>query len=449
MRKKFVAAWAGALAAVALLAGAVLLAGAAAPAQAGPPEDAVLDWNQYASDALINAPGAATPGMGQGPTVAILHLAMVQGAVYDAVNMIDGGYEPYLDDLPSAHASASQPAAVATAAHHVLVGMVIQPAFTPAIVDRLNGLYASSLAAIPGGAAKDAGIAAGAAAAAKMLSERAADGRYGPFRFTCGDDPGEWRPATSLVCTTPSGPSDPNAWVARVEPFVLESTSQFRSKGPYDLTSGAYAKDYNEVKELGAVGSQRTSEQNALAGFFTNSTHPPEMYNRTFRTVASSEGLTLVEQARLFAMLNMSGADSLINCWDDKAQWSFWRPTTAIRQGDLDGNPKTEPDPTWTALSGIPPYPDHPSGYNCITGAFMHTAADFFGKKPLTFDMVRIVAGEPNQTRTYRQFTDVIDDTIDARVYIGIHFRAPDVQGAEIGKDVARWLDKNFFRPAK
>lgn len=449
MRKKFVAAWAGALAAVALLAGAVLLAGAAAPAQAGPPEDAVLDWNQYASDALINAPSAATPGMGQGPTVAILHLAMVQGAVYDAVNMIDGGYEPYLDDLPSAPASASQPAAVATAAHHVLVGMVIQPAFTPAIVDRLNGLYASSLAAIPGGAAKDAGIAAGAAAAAKMLSERAADGRYGPFRFTCGDDPGEWRPATSLVCTTPSGPSDPNAWVARVEPFVLESTSQFRSKGPYDLTSGAYAKDYNEVKELGAVGSQRTPEQNALAGFFTNSTHPPEMYNRTFRTVASSEGLALVEQARLFAMLNMSGADALINCWDDKAQWSFWRPTTAIRQGDLDGNPKTEADPTWTALSGIPPYPDHPSGYNCITGAFMHTAADFFGKKPLTFDMVRIVAGEPNQTRTYRQFTDVIDDTIDARVYIGIHFRAPDVQGAEIGKDVARWLDQNFFRPAK
>jgi hypothetical protein len=117
-------------------------------------------------------------------------------------------------------------------------------------------------------------------------------------------------------------------------------------------------------------------------------------------------------------MLNMSGADALISCWDDKAQWSFWRPTTAIRQGDLDGNPKTEADPTWTALSGLPSYPDPPSGYNCITGAFMHTAADFFGAKPLTFDMVRIVAGEPNQTRTYRQFTDVIDDTIDARVYI-------------------------------
>ena len=114
---------------------------------------------------------------------------------------------------------------------------------------------------------------------------------------------------------------------------MLESTSQFRSKGPYDMTSGAYAKDYNEVKELGAVGSSRTPEQAALAGFFTNTTSPPEMYNRTFRTVAVSEGLSLVEQARLFAMLNMAGADSLINCWDDKARWSFWRPMTAIRQG--------------------------------------------------------------------------------------------------------------------
>jgi hypothetical protein len=450
MRKKPYVGLASALAAVALLVAAVLLGGSAAPAQAGPPEDAVLDWNTYAAEALINPSGASIPGMGQGPTVAILHLAMVQGAVYDAVNMIDGGHEPYLDDLPAAPASASKPAAVATAAYRVLVGAVMVPQLSAGIVTRLNGLYTSSLAAIPAGAAKTAGIAAGEAAAAKMLEVRAADGRYGPFRFACGDDPGEWRLTTSLACPDPPTPhGDPNAWVARVEPFVLESTSQFRSKGPHDMTSGAYAKEYNEVKELGAVGSQRTPEQNALAGFFTNTTHPPEMYNRTFRTVAKSEGLGLVEQARLFAMVNLAGADALINCWDDKAHWSFWRPQTAIRLGDQDGNPKTAGDPSWTSLSGNPPYPDHPSGYNCVTGAFMHTAAAFFGKKPIVFDMVRIVPGEANQTRTYRQFTDVIDDTIDARVYIGIHFRAPDVQGAEIGKDVARWLDQHFFRPVK
>jgi hypothetical protein len=448
MRPRRNLAWALVVSAALTVAVASVL-GAASSAQAGPPEDAVLDWNQHAAEALINAPSAPTPGAGQGPTVSIIHLAMVQGAVYDAVNSIDGGHAPYLDDIPSAPATASIPAAVATAAHHVLVGAVMVPPLSAGIVTRLNTLYAASLAALPDGAAKTAGIAAGEAAAARMLAERAADGRYGPFRFTCGEDAGEWRPTTSLVCTTPSGPSDPNAWVARVEPFVLESTSQFRSKGPHALESGAYAKEYDEVEELGAAGSQRTPEQNALAGFFTNNTSPPEMYNRTFRTVAASEGLTIVEQARLFGMLNLAGADALINCWDDKAHWSFWRPVTAIHLGDQDGNHKTDGDPSWTPLSGNPPYPDHPSGYNCITGAFFNTAASFFGKKPLAFDIVRIVAGEPNQTRSYAQFTDVIDDTIDARVYQGIHFRAADVQGAEIGKDVSRWLVQNFFEPVK
>lgn len=429
---------------------AVLLGGATAPAQAAPPDpaDAVLDWNRYAVEALVNVPNGP-PNAGQSPPVSIIHLAMVQGAVYDAVNMIDAGHEAYLDDLPAAPASASTSAAAATAAHHVLVGMVMVPPLSSAILDRLDGLYADSLAAVPDGDAKTAGIAAGAAAAAAMLTERANDGRYGPFRFTCGEDAGEWRPATSTVCTTPSGPSDPNAWVARVEPFVLESTSQFRSKGPHALTSGAYAKEYDEVKSLGAVGSSRSPEQEAVARFFTNSTHPPEWYNRTFRVISEDAGLTLVEQARLFGMLNMAGADALIHCWDDKAFWSFWRPITAIRTGNDDDNPRTVGDSGWTPLEGNPPYPDHTSGYNCVTGAFMHTAGAFFGKTPMTFDLVRNVSGVPDVTRTYDQFADVIDDTIDARVYQGIHFRAADVQGAAIGRDVAHWLDKHFFQPVK
>ena len=443
--------WVSAVALVAALA-TLVLGGAAVSAQAGPPSDAVLDWNARALDALVNAPGASVPGAGQGPTVSILHLAMVQGAVYDAVNMIDGGYKPYLDDLPSAAGSASKAAAVATAAHHVLIGMVMQPPLSSAIVDRLNGLYTDSIAAATvedGAADVTAGIAAGAAAAQAMLAERANDGRYGPFRFSCGDDPGEWRPVTSTVCTTPSGPSDPAAWVARVEPFVTESTSQFRSKGPHALTSGAYAKDYDEVKELGAVDSSRAPEQQALADFYTNNVPPPELFNRTFRTISKSEGLSLAEQARLFVMLNMAGADALISCWDDKAHWSFWRPITAIRLGDADGNPKTEGDAGWTPYGGNPPYPEHPSGYNCATAGFMHAADAFFGKKPIAFDVVRKVAGAADVTRSYDQFRDVIDDTVDARIYQGIHFRAADVQGAEIGKDVARWLDKHYFEPVK
>ena len=271
---------------------------------------------------------------------------------------------------------------------------------------------------------------------------RGNDGRFGPFRFTVGTQPGEWRP------TTP-GANDPFAWVARVEPFTLTSQSQFRSKGPLALDSGAYAKEYNEVKTLGGNGtstpSARSGEQTALANFYT--ANPVEMFNRAFRTIAEDRGLSLVEDARLFAMLNVTGADSFINCWDDKAFWSIWRPITAIRLGATDGNKKTEPDTGWTSLIGSPPYPDHPSGYNCITGAFMYAAKSFFDTNELAFNVVRVAPGVPNVTRSYQRFTDVTRDTINTRMYQGIHFRTPDEQGARLGQDVAHWIDKYFFRP--
>jgi hypothetical protein len=418
-------------------------------AQAGPPDAAVLDWNLHAIDTLVNAPAAATPGAGQPPPVSIQHLAMVQGAVYDAVNLIDGGHEAYLAGLSPASPSASKAAAVATAAHDVLVGVVVVPPLSQAIIDRLDDLRDDSIAAATtqdGQPAVDAGIAAGQAAADAMLEARENDGRYGSFRFTTGVDPGEW-------ATTPPGfVNDPFAWVARVEPFLLESTSQFRTKGPHALSSGAYAKEYNEVKELGGDGTTtptlRTPEQTALARFYA--VNPVEMFNRTFRAISEAEGLTLVEEARLFAMLNMGGADALINCWDDKAFWSFWRPITAIRNGDNDGNDKTVGDPQWTSLIPSPPYPDHPSGYNCVTSSFMHTAEAFFGKSKMPFSVTAFIGNPPAPiTRDYERFTDVVDDTIDARMFLGIHFRTPDEQGAGIGRDVAHWLDKNFFQPVK
>ena len=274
-----------------------------------------------------------------------------------------------------------------------------------------------------------------------MLEARADDGRYGPFRFTSVEPtvPGKWQ------TTPPAFVNDPFAWVAEVEPFVLQSQSQFRSKGPHALTTDAYTREYNEVKDLGTAGSPRSARQEAVARFYT--VNPPELFNRTFRTIAADRGLTLVDEARLFAMLNVAGADGLINCWNDKAHWSNWRPITAIREGDNDGNPSTVGDPGWTPLIATPPYPEHASGYNCETSAFMHTAEAFFGRGKTEFSVVRIVPGVPNVTRNYERFTDVIDDTIDARVYQGIHFRAADVQGAEIGKDVARWLDHHYFQP--
>ena len=437
----------GVLAAVLALVASVAapLGGGPAPAYAGPPKDAVLDWNLHAIDALVNAPTAPVPGAGQTPPVSIQHLAMVQGAVYDAVNMISKRHEPYLAGLPRAPRSASKAAAVATAAHDVLVGVVMVPPLSQEVVDRLDDLRDDSIAAATtqnGTAAVDAGIAAGQAAAEAMLDERADDGRYGSFTFTEGSDPGEWR--------TTSGVNDPFAWVARVDPFLLNSTSQLRTNGPHALSSSEYANEYNEVKELGGDGTTtptlRTPEQTDLARFFA--VNSVEMFSRTFRAISQAEGLKLVREARFFAMLNMAGADALISCWDDKAFWNFWRPITAIRNGDDDGNPTTVGDPEWTSLIPSPPYPDHPSGYNCVTSSLMHTARRFFGTNEKAFSVTAFIGSPPAPvTRDYERFTDVIADTIDARVYLGIHFRTPDVQGAGIGRRVARWLDNRFFKP--
>ena len=220
----------------------------------------------------------------------------------------------------------------------------------------------------------------------RCLPREPVDGRYVPFSFTEGDEAGEWRP------TPPGMVNDPFAWVANVKPFVLRSASQFRSRGPLDIRSRAYAKEYNEVKDLGAVGSPRTDEQTAVALFYV--VNPIELFNRTFRVIAVDRGLSLVEEARLFAMLNIATADTLINCWSDKEAFGFWRPITAIHEGDNDGNRRTTGDTAWAPFfpppSGTPPYPDHPSGYNCVSAAMMHTAKAFFGRDRMTFSVVNV-----------------------------------------------------------
>jgi hypothetical protein len=414
----------------------VVLAGAQA---ASPPyvSDSVRTWNTHALAAIFNAPTAAIPGAGQTPPVGSLHMSMTQLAVYDAVNSIDGRYESYLDGLPTASTNASLDAAVATAAHHVLVGLgrAPVPALPAATQAWLDTAYGASLAAIPDGTAKTDGIAAGAAAALAMLEERDGDGRYVPFSFTEGTDPGEWRRTSAI--------SDPFAWVAKVRPFTLESTSQFRTKGPFDLASRNYAKEYNEVKELGsATSTSRTPEQTAMALFFT--ANPVEMYNRGLRGVTAAEGIGVVDEARFYAQVNVSAADALINCWDDKEHYHFWRPSTAIQNGDADGNSRTSGDPAWTPLAANPPYPDHPSGYNCATGGIMGTAKRFLGNKT-NLSLTNLALGT---TRVYDRFLNVPKDTILARMYLGIHFRAPDAQGADLGENVARWVDTHYFKRA-
>ena len=218
--------------------------------------------------------------------------------------------------------------------------------------------YDAYILGLPAAGQQD-GIDAGTAAAAKMLGQRTGDGRYVAVASACGEDPGEWRPTATnpagpvpLTCV-PTGVGDAFAWVGNVKPFTMKSSSQFRTKGPHALTSRQYTREYNEVKGLGGNGtttpSARTQPQTDMAWFFT--VNPVPMYHATFRAISKAEGLSLVEQARLFGLLGLSGADAFINCWNDKAHYSFWRPITAIRLGNSDTNPNTVGDANWTSLS--------------------------------------------------------------------------------------------------
>jgi len=428
---------------IALLA-AVMHSGPAYAAE----NDAVRVWNERAAITLTNGPAAATPGVQFTPPVAFVHIAIVQGAVYDAVNAIKGGHDPYLKGL-KAPTSASKGAAASTAAHHVLIGLVNQAPLTAtltadvklAIKARLDTEYASSLAEIPAGQAKAKGIEVGAAAAAAMLANRAGDGRFGApgFPFPASPGPGEWRP---------NPVNDPNAWVRNVRPFTLPSSDYIQTSGPpLPLTSAQYTTEFNEVKALGrATGSTRTAAQTSLA-YFT-AAHPVPMLYATMRQVAASKGLTITEQARFHAMTSMTTADSAINCFAEKGRWGFWRPTSAIQLADTDGNDATQPDTGWTSLLPLPPYADEPSGANCVFSAMMNSAKAFFGSDTAEFDIVSgglVTVPGSGSTRHYSHFTDVIPDVIDARVFGGLHFRTADVNGAALGHSIADFVDRNFF----
>jgi hypothetical protein len=399
---------AGLLAAV-----AAAVALAAAPARA----DTVTEWNVHATTALT----------GQAPTVATINLAMVHGAVYDAVTAIDREYEPYLLRL-RARSSFSMDAAAAAAAHRVLVHIV------PAQQATLDSAYADSLAEIPDGLNKQGGIAVGEAAAWAMIAARTDDGRFGAPGFPVGTEPGEWRPVP------PTFGNDPNAWVGQVEPFLIKSQSQFRSRGPYDLDSRRYAREFEEVKLLGSVTSTtRSADQTDAARFWAEG---PLILTRVARDLSTQFGLSIADNARMFAMQYLTGADSLIAVWDDKARWSFWRPITAIREADTDGNPATEADPTWLSLINAPSYPDHPSGLAGVVSGMSESLADFFRTDRVRFSAMSLNSGT---TRSFDSFSEAIEEVVDARVWSGIHFRNADEDGARIGEQVARWRDRHYF----
>jgi hypothetical protein len=437
---------------------AVAVGGLSAPARGVPAGNMAIDWNATASTAIMAPP---PQGAGQPPHAALLSLAMVQGAVYDAVNAIDGGHQRYLV-APPANPGDSKEAAAATAAFCVLVGSSDDPTdpcelpgLFPGQFWALKPVYDASLATIPDGSAKDDGVEVGAAAASAMLTARANDGRFGPFTFVEGFDPGEWRlapPQGGIVA------HDPAPWIGFVKPFLVPNMEMLRTDGPNPLTSAAYAQDFKEVKELGSLTStKRTADETAAAIFWQDS--GPAIWNRVYRSLATSRGLDVVDSARLFAMTNLAAADAGIGCWNDKAYWSFWRPITAIRKAASDGNPATKADPTWLPLfdpsvpvSGAPlvtpGFPDHPAGHTCASGAVVHALQDFFGTDKVSFTATsNKCLPAPCPPRSFGRLSDALKEIIDARVWGGIHFRTADVQGAVLGKKVADYMTKHYFEP--
>jgi hypothetical protein len=377
-------------------------------------------------------------------------MGMTQGAVYDAINAIEPRHQPYLL-ATHFNANASKEAAAATAAYRVLsnITQTVPPSIPfpnrTALQASLDAAYAASLNAIPDGQPKTDGIAAGNAAADAMITARQNDGRFGPSPWVPNYTPGHWQPLVDPVTMQPI--LDPAPWVANVQPFLMESSSQFRTDGPNALTSADYAEDFNEVKALGSANSQtRTPEQTHNAIFWQSAGGPALLWNGVARSLVDQYAVDIGDSALLFAKLNLSAADASINCWNDKYYWDFWRPWAAIQRANEDNNPGTEPDPSWIALITAP-YPEHPSGHLSLDGAFLEVFQTFFGTDKIRFGVTS--SRFPGETRYFDRFSHALKEIIDARIWAGLHFRTGDVQGKILGRQVAHYMARHYFQPIR
>ena len=407
----------------------------------------VIHWNLVAATTLVAIPG---PNGGAPPAMQI-NMGMVQGAVYDAVNAIGPKqYRPYLLNR-RAGAKASVDAAVATAAYDVLSALVsTAPEIAPfpgraGLLQTLATEYAASLNAIDDNAFKRQGIAVGHAAAEAMLASREGDGRFGPSPWVSNPAPGHWQP---LLNAAGQPILDPTPWAGDVRPFLLESSSQFRSAPPPALDSAQWAAEFNEVKSLGrATGSTRTDEQTYIAKWWQST--PVLSWNEVARQLIARYDLNAADAARLLALQNLSGADAAINCWNDKYHFDFWRPWNAIPRAAEDGNPATDPDPTWTALLTAP-YPEWTSGHNCLDAAHVTILRMFFGDDPVggPFQITStfVNPGGP-AVRTFDTFSQPLAELIEARIWAGLHYRSADVAGQLLGRNVANYAATNYFQP--
>ncbi len=395
--------------------------------------DTVTEWNGALLDAIRVAGG--------GPGELTRASAVVQASVYDAVNSIHGGYQAYHVYTPTP--GASMEAAAASAAHRALVAMF------PSQQATFDARLATSLGAIPNGPAKTAGISLGTSVADQIVALRANDGATNTINYVPNPAPGFWQP------TPPANAAAYGAHWRNVTPWTMGSASQFRPPAPPALTSAAYTTSFNQVKDLGAINSvNRTPDQTEMAIFWANDRNgtykPMGHWNAIAQIIGEQRGNTLVDNARLFAAMNVAMADAAIVAWDAKYEYEFWRPVTGIHRADEDGNPLTAPDPNWQPLAdqlplpNTPPFPAYTSGHATFGATAAEVMREFFGT-----DVISFLCGtdeDPNMFRQFTSLTQAADENAWSRVYLGVHWDFDATLGLETGTQLGDYVFHNYFQ---
>ena len=393
--------------------------------------DAVLDWNLIAVNTSV--------ANGQNPFAQARYAAIVQLAVFEAVNAITGDYQPYLGSIVAPHGASADAAAI-QAAYRVL------STYFPS-ASTLGTARANSLALIPDGQAKNDGIATGDAAALAMIALRANDGSSpAQFKIPGPVVPGEYRATPSCPIVNGIAVGTFFQW-QNITPFGIPSVSEFLLDPPPALDSNQYAKTYNEVKAVGSASAnstERPADRANVVLYYAAST-PTQVFNQAARQVVAQEGgRSLSENARAFALINMALSDGAVTTFFNKYHYNFWRPETAIRAGDTDGNRKTDPDPNWVPFIPAPCFPSYPSAHGTLSGAGAEVMRRLYGEAGHAITLSNPAV--PGIVLHYGSFGQITDDISDARVYGGIHFRTDQDAGARLGRAVGTVVYQNNLR---
>jgi hypothetical protein len=393
-------------------------------------QNVVSQWNDIA---ITQARASTEPGATSAGATS-LYVAYVELAVYNSVVGIEGRFQPYEYTVPAAK-DASPEAAAVEAAYRVLLHLL------PDRADALTAAYDLSMAAIPDGPSKTDGQSAGLFSANALISLRAGDGLGVPWPYTYPSTP-----EPGVYIPTPGVTSLVTPWAGQMRPFTFNNPAQFLpDEPPPPLKSREWAEDYNQVKSLGALDSTvRTPAQTEIGLFWTD--HTTTQYGRMLQLLATQENMSLLDSSRLMAMSFTSLADAYIGCFNAKYHFSFWRPVTSIRNGDIDGNGLTVADPAWTPLGSTPGHPEYPAAHACLTGSLANTLEQYFGTPKVHLTVSSAVT---NTTHYFQNVYELESEVEGARIYAGFHYHHSLVQGFLLGHKVSQNVTANYFAPVK